>query len=69
MTFKSVFSIGNKDSLIKELEDQIPQYERNEAFIDMCLPFSAIALYRDLQNFKRSRPIDYYGKLQTIAMK
>lgn len=69
MTLKSIFSIGNKDDLIKELEDHIPQYERNEAFIDMCLPFSAIALYRDLHRFKKSRSIDYLAKLQIIVMK
>jgi len=35
----------------------------------MCLPLSAISIYRDLIQFKRSRSIEYLAHLQIVAQK
>lgn len=69
MSIKSLFTSGNKEVQIKELENYIPQYERNEAFLGMCLPYSAIAIHQDIQKFKKGRAIDYLGTLQIVAQK
>lgn len=68
-TLKSIFSMGNKDKQIKEFETNIPLYEQSEAYLDECLPLSAVAIHRDLQQFKATRPIDYLSGLQTLALK
>ena len=35
----------------------------------MCLPLSAIAIHRDIINYKKTRSLDYLAKLQIIARK
>jgi hypothetical protein len=69
LTIKSLFTSGNKEVQIKELENYIPQYERNEAFLGQCLPLSAVSIHRDIQHYKKSRSLDYLGTLQIIAQK
>jgi hypothetical protein len=69
MSIKSLFTSGNKDAQIKELENYIPQYERNQNFLKMCLPLSAVSIHKDIELFKKSRAVDYLGTLQIIAQK
>ncbi len=35
----------------------------------MCLPLSAIAIHRDIQEFKKSRSVEYLNNLQLAACK
>jgi hypothetical protein len=69
VSFKSFFTSGTKEVQIKDLENFIPQYERNEAFVSMCLPLSATSIHKELKEFKKSRAIDYLATLQIIAQK
>ena len=54
---------------MKDLETNITQYERNEAFMAMCLPLSAISIHKDIIQYKTTRALDYLFKIQTIARK
>jgi hypothetical protein len=68
-TIKSIFTSGSKENQLKDLEVHIGQYERNEAFLAMCQPLSAISIYRDIIQYKTTRSVDYLAKLQIIARK
>jgi len=68
-TIKSLFTSGNKEAQIKELETVIPQFERNEQLLATCLPLSAVAIHEDIIRYKKSRSVDYLSKLQLLARK